>query len=236
MACDGSAVVSAASSSLTRYTLNSLWQTRRGSPAVTRSPPHGCARPSNALSGFLTSSWWRRSVQPLSTNYALRRAGAPLDLWGEIDPSLLESGREDIPVFPVHVLPTAWAQWVSDTAESTGAPIDYVAQGLLASVAAVTGAGIEAEVNLGWREPVVLWSALVGVPSSGKSPALAAARRLIEPIELEQARSRRTTAAGARYQGRASPAARGQMERRMRRSARARIAGPSEARGSGLRR
>ena len=38
-------------------------------------------------------------MQPLSTNYALRRAGAPLDLWGEIDPSLLESGREDIPDF-----------------------------------------------------------------------------------------------------------------------------------------
>ena len=124
-------------------------------------------------------------MQPLSTNYALRRAGAPLDLWGEIDLSLLESGREDIPVFPVHVLPTAWAQWVSDTAESTGAPLDYVAQGLLASVAAVSGAGIEAEVNLGWREPLVLWSALVGVPSSGKSPALAAARKLIEPIEQE---------------------------------------------------
>ena len=50
----------------------------------------------------------------------------------------------------------------------------------------MTGAGIEAEVNLGWREPVVLWSALVGVPSSGKSPALAAARRLIEPIELDR--------------------------------------------------
>ena len=98
--------------------------------------------------------------------------------WVEIDPSLLETGRGDIPVFPVHVLPTTWAQWASDAAESTGAPIDYVAQGLLASVAAVSGAGIEAEVNLGWREPLVLWSALVGV-----SPC--AARRLIEPIEQE---------------------------------------------------
>src|SRR5262249_31649903 len=125
----------------------------------------------------------------MQLNSLARRQSAPKgyvaydgEMWGEIDPSLLEGGRGDIPVFPVHVLPAAWAQWASDPAETTGAPVDYVVQGLLACVAAVSGAGIEAEVNLGWREPLVLWSALVGLPSSGKSPALAAARRLIEPI------------------------------------------------------
>jgi hypothetical protein len=128
----------------------------------------------------------------MQLNSLVRKQSVPKGLvaydgegWGEIDPSLLEGGRGDIPVFPVHVLPTAWGQWASDTAESTGAPVDYVVQGLLASVAAVSGAGIEAEVNPGWREPLVLWSALVGLPSSGKSPALGATRRLIEPIEQE---------------------------------------------------
>ena len=63
--------------------------------------------------------------------------------------------------------------------------MDYVAQGLLASVAAVTGAGVLIEPTPGWREPLVLWLTLVGNPSAGKSPALSASKRLLDVIEHE---------------------------------------------------
>ena len=49
----------------------------------------------------------------------------------------------------------------------------------------MTGGGVIAEVTPGWKEPVVLWQVLVGAPSSGKSPALAATRRLLGPIEAD---------------------------------------------------
>jgi hypothetical protein len=105
--------------------------------------------------------------------------------WPEIEPALLEDGRGPVPAFPLGVLPPDWARWVEDTAQSGGAPVDYVAQGVLGAVAALCGAGVLALVTVGWAEPMVLWQALVGWPSSGKSPALAAVRRPLGEIEDE---------------------------------------------------
>lgn len=103
--------------------------------------------------------------------------------WPEIESTLLEDGRGTVPAFPLAVLSSGWQGWVRDSAQSGGAPVDYVAQGLLAAVAAVCGAGVLAQVSPAWAEPLVLWQALVGWPSSGKSPALAAVRRLLGDIE-----------------------------------------------------
>lgn len=103
--------------------------------------------------------------------------------WPEIDRSLLDDARRVVPPFPIHLLPDPWACWVSETAQAAGTPMDYVAQGLLASVAAVCGAGVQVRVTPSWTEALVLWQALVGSPSSGKSPALAASRRQLTHIE-----------------------------------------------------
>ena len=96
--------------------------------------------------------------------------------WPEIDATLLEDGRGAVPAFPLDVLPPEWARWVEDTAQDAGAPIDYVAQAVLASVAALCGAGVMAQVATFWAEPLVLWQTLVGWPSSSKSPALGVIR------------------------------------------------------------
>jgi hypothetical protein len=109
-------------------------------------------------------------------------AAAP-EPWPEIDASLLEDGRAAVPPFPLSFLPQAWERWMADTAQSTGAPADYVAQGVLAAVAALSGVGVSVRVSSTWQQPLVLWQALVGMPSSGKSPALAAVRRLLAVIE-----------------------------------------------------
>ena len=103
--------------------------------------------------------------------------------WRAIDDSLLQEGRGAVPEFPVARLPQPWRDWVADTARSVGAPADYVAQAVLGAVAGVCGAGVLARVTPSWSEPLVLWQALLGGPSSGKSPALAAVRRLLDPID-----------------------------------------------------
>ena len=51
------------------------------------------------------------------------------------------------------------------------------------SVAAVDGAGVRKKVLYGWREPLVLWQCTLGRSGTGKSPDLAAGRRLVEAIE-----------------------------------------------------
>ena len=60
--------------------------------------------------------------------------------WPEIEPTLMEDGRGVVPAFPIAVLPPDWSRWVSDTAESAGTPVDYVAQALLAAVSALCAA------------------------------------------------------------------------------------------------
>ena len=105
--------------------------------------------------------------------------------WGEIDESLLEGARGTVPAFPLHVLPPLWAQWVKSSAEASGTSNDYLAQGLFACVAAICGAGVAVEITPDWHEPLVLWQALVGSPSTGKSPAMTAAHFLLDPIEKD---------------------------------------------------
>ncbi|HZP99261.1 MAG TPA: DUF3987 domain-containing protein [Reyranella sp.] len=103
--------------------------------------------------------------------------------WPEIDRRLIDrEGREALPSFPLHLLPERFRAWVEAQAVSF-TPVDYLAQGLLAAVSSVCSGAISARVSAGWSEPLVLWQALVGSPSTGKTPALAAARRLLDGLE-----------------------------------------------------
>jgi hypothetical protein len=106
------------------------------------------------------------------------------DAWPEIEPSLIEDGRASVPAFPLDVLPQPWRDWVADTARSAGAPADYVALAVLGAVAGLCG-GAAVRVTPSWVEPLALRQALVGGPSSGKSPALAPVRGLLATIEAD---------------------------------------------------
>src|SRR6266481_1077295 len=105
-------------------------------------------------------------------------------LWPEIDRSLLNDGRPPPVPFPLELLPDKWRAWAEASAQ-VFTPVDYYAQGLLGAVAAACGGGIVVRVTPQWSEPLLLWQALVGPSSSGKSPALAAARRLVDGIAAE---------------------------------------------------
>ena len=63
-----------------------------------------------------------------------------------------------------------------------------MAQALLASVAGLCGQGVSARITEAWSEPVILWQALVGGPSSGKTPALEWLRRPLGTVERVLAR------------------------------------------------
>jgi hypothetical protein len=77
---------------------------------------------------------------------------------------------------------------VSDAAHWAGSSEDYVAQALLAAVAGLCGQGVSARITEAWSEPVILWQALVGGPSSGKTPALEWLRRPLGTVERMLAR------------------------------------------------
>src|SRR5947209_7692623 len=108
-------------------------------------------------------------------------AEAPDAPWPELDRCFLQGDRRAAPPFPLEVIPEPWRPWIESHAQASSC-IDYTAQGLLAAVSAVCGSRFVVNVTPQWREPLVLWQALVGAPSTGKTPALVAARRLLASV------------------------------------------------------
>jgi hypothetical protein len=127
------------------------------------------------------------AVIPRSPQAGTAGAGpvASLAEWPAIDGDLLDERRAPVPAFPLELLPQPWREWVSGAARSADVPVDYVAQSLLATVAGVAGTRVSVLFASGWLEPLHLWLAAVGAPSSGKSPALGLARRLLNSLEKE---------------------------------------------------
>ena len=91
----------------------------------------------------------------------------------------------ELPALPLDVF-GPWKGWIEGAARATSAPPDYVAFGLLASVASLIGNArriLPDPERSGWAEPVALWCAIVGPPSSGKTPALAPFEAALDRIE-----------------------------------------------------
>lgn len=116
-------------------------------------------------------------------------AGAPrlscLSGWPEIEADLIDDRRVCLPAFPLELLPSPWRDWVSDAARSADAPVDYVAQAVLAAIAGVGGSRVVLSIAPGWLEPLLLRLAVVGAASTGKTPALLSVRRLLVTLERQ---------------------------------------------------
>ncbi len=110
---------------------------------------------------------------------------SPSSAWPEVEGGLLDDRRVGVPAFPLELLPSPWRDWVSDAARSADAPVDYVAQAVLAAVAGVGGSRVLLSVAPGWLEPLLLRLAVVGAASTGKTPALLSVRRLLATLERE---------------------------------------------------
>jgi hypothetical protein len=110
--------------------------------------------------------------------------------WPPIDRSLFGEARPAPAAFPLHLLPGRWRAWVEMASQALGSA-DYLANCLLAGVAGVSGAGTRVFVTWYWTEPLVLWQALVGGPSSGKSAAFSPVRGLLADVKPQQQNSDR---------------------------------------------
>ncbi|MBY6088958.1 DUF3987 domain-containing protein [Maritimibacter alkaliphilus] len=108
--------------------------------------------------------------------------------WPEPDPRFMRDERPAPPSFPVKsLLPPTISDFVALAAKAKGAPVDYVAMGLLVTVSSLIGNARWARPCDGWEEPPTLWAALIGTPSMGKSPGLDAS---LSPLKRLEARLR----------------------------------------------
>ncbi|WP_308911503.1 DUF3987 domain-containing protein [Pseudokordiimonas caeni] len=95
------------------------------------------------------------------------------DNWPEPDRSILMNEVAP-PPFPLSVFPPEVEQFVRRSAIAKSAPPDYVAGALLTACGSLIGTSRKIspwEVG-GWSEYPILWTAIVGEPSSNKSPAI----------------------------------------------------------------
>jgi hypothetical protein len=106
-------------------------------------------------------------------------------IWSEPDMTITDNQRPP-PDFPVETL-GGWREWTEAAAASASAPVDYVAVSLLAVMSSVIGNTRWVSPWQEWKEPTILWAALIGNPSSGKSPGIDAVLSLARELEGDMA-------------------------------------------------
>lgn len=116
---------------------------------------------------------------------AIARASGEEAPWETPDLALIREGAVLAPEFPLTVFSPAWARWIREAAEGAGAPEGFVGTALLAAAGAIIGNARWASPWHPWREPPAVNVALVGRPSSGKSPALDQVHALVAALEAE---------------------------------------------------
>jgi len=115
--------------------------------------------------------------------------GAPV--WRTPDMTVMKANLAPAVPFPQDVLGRMWPL-ISDLAAGAGAPVEYVATGMLAVAASLIGGKRWVRAWEGYEEPCILWAAVVGDPSSNKSPAIDAATRPLRGMELDLAEHHRS--------------------------------------------
>lgn len=129
---------------------------------------------------------WPDSVRRCSlgnkNNGAEAKGTAAPQSWPEPDMTIVNQTRLAPPELGLQPFGEL-AAWIRQMAEQKGAPVDFVALALLVIVSSLIGVKRLASPWEGWREPAMLWGALVAPPSQNKSPAIdpfLAALRTIE--------------------------------------------------------
>lgn len=148
----------------------------------------GCAVPAPTYTYRLGNDGRRAEVDPAPTRDREPTppigSAEPADDWPEPDMSLLNP-QSDRPFFPYETLGPSWGQWIRETAESVSAPVDYVAGTAISVAGALIGNSRWVSPWQDWEEPPVLWSALVGTPSAGKSPAMGPVLKIVSQLERD---------------------------------------------------
>jgi len=100
------------------------------------------------------------------------------------EPDLIALNCDLLPVLPfdVDMLPDSLRDWIVDSYERVGCPIDYLAVGAMVSLATVIGrkVGIHPKARDDWQVTPNLWACMIGNPSAKKSPAM---RESTAPLE-----------------------------------------------------
>ena len=108
--------------------------------------------------------------------------------WQKAPPSTLAQADAPEPwrPFPCELLPPALRDFVTATADALDCEPAFVALPTLSTTAAAIGTARTIELKASWREPCIVWSAVVARSGTLKSPAFDAA---VKPLRRPQTRA-----------------------------------------------
>lgn len=106
--------------------------------------------------------------------------------WPTPDVVVLQRGQEVAPEMPLDGFGEPLETYIRDAAAASGSPIDYVALAVLTGGAGLIGSRRYVRIWSDWREPAILWVALVGEPSTNKSPSIDPTRAALNAVEAEK--------------------------------------------------
>ena len=92
------------------------------------------------------------------------------------------------PGFPLDVLPPTLAKFVEAEHRAMGADPSAIAMAALTTIAGAMHAETRVRAGEGWLERPILWTALVGLPSTMKSPIITKATKPLSRIDHERAK------------------------------------------------
>lgn len=124
-------------------------------------------------------------------SHYMGHASQAAPVWGKPDMSVMKANLAPAVPFPVDVLGQLWPL-VSELAEGAGAPVEYVATSMLAVAASLIGGKRWVQAWDGYEQPCILWAAVVGDPSSNKSPAIDVATLPLRAMEADLAEYHRS--------------------------------------------
>jgi hypothetical protein len=87
--------------------------------------------------------------------------------------------------FPVNALPATVSCYITALARAIGCDLAFVALPLLAALASAIGNTRRTFLKHTWREPCILWTAILGDSGTHKTPALSAAMSILERKQVE---------------------------------------------------
>lgn len=93
-----------------------------------------------------------------------------------------------VPKLDPELIPRSLRAWVQDQADGLQVPLEFCAVPAIVAAASVIGrqVGIALKQHDRWIERCIIWGAVIGRPSTSKSPALRPAQRMLSRLERDR--------------------------------------------------
>ena len=147
-------------------------------------------------SALYRGKWERATYREPTIQSAIRRTPVTYTPPQAYDRSIVTIGgkrtlieaspHEPVMPFPVDALPSVFTDMAEAGAKSKGSPPDFFALPLLVAAAAAIGPSFQLQLKSDFILKGNLWGAVVGVPGSGKSPAIDQSVDALQDIQAEK--------------------------------------------------